>query len=87
MELSGFRIAHRSDAFDAPGIEGDKNLAPPLDRLRELTDEGRIGGVAARHLSFMGSISAPGRLIAETAPAAALLLRGDAVDGVLLTPV
>ena len=87
VELSELRIAHRSDAFDASGIEADKNLALPLDRLRELGDEGRIGGLAPRHLSFMGSISAPGRLIAETAPAAARLLRSDAVDGVLLTPV
>jgi D-proline reductase (dithiol) PrdB len=86
-DLSTLRIAHRSDAFDITGIEADKNLALPLDRLRSLAEERVIGSVAPRHLSFMGSIVAPGRLIAKTAPEAAEMLREDAVDAVLLTPV
>lgn len=80
-------IGQKSDAFDHAGIESDRNLALPLDRLRELAAEGRIGDVAPRHFSFMGSISAPGRLIAHTAPEAAGLLRADGVDAVFLTPV
>ena len=86
-DLHGLSISHRSDAFDHRGIEADKNLALPLDRLRELTRERRIGSVAARHFSFMGSIPAPGRLVSGTAPEVARLLRDDGVDGVLLTPV
>jgi hypothetical protein len=35
----------------------------------------------------MGSIAAPGRLIANTAPDVARMLLEDAVDAVLLTPV
>jgi D-proline reductase (dithiol) PrdB len=85
--LGSLGIAHRSDAFDHRGIETDKNLALPLDRLRELAQERRIGSVAARHFSFMGSIPAPGRLVSGTAPEVAGLLRDDGVDGVLLTPV
>jgi D-proline reductase (dithiol) PrdB len=86
-DLSTLRIAHRSDAFDIRGIESDKNLALPLDRLKELAGEGVIGAVAPRHFSFMGSIAAPRRLIAETAPEVARMLLEDAVDAVLLTPV
>jgi len=86
-DLSSLRIAHRSDAFDITGITADKNLALPLDRLRSLTEAGLIGSMAPRHFSFMGSIAAPGRLIAETAPEVARLLAEDAVDAVLLTPV
>lgn len=86
-DLSSLRIAHRSDAFDIAGITSDKNLALPLDRLRSLAEIGVIGSVAPRHFSFMGSIAAPGRLIAETAPEAARLIVEDAVDAVLLTPV
>ena len=78
---------HRSDAFDHAGLRADANLAFPLDRLRELEAGGRIGEVNRRHLSFMGSITAPGRLIKETAPAAAQHLVDDAVDAVLLVPV
>ena len=85
--LSTLAIAHRSDAFDIRGIAADKNLALPLDRLKSLAEEGVIGSVAPRHFSFMGSIAAPGRLIAQTAPEVAQLLLEDEVDGVLLTPV
>lgn len=77
----------RSEAFDHSGIARDRNLALPLDRLRELADAGVIGEVAPRHLSFMGSITAPGRLIKHTAPEAAALLVADGVDVALLVPV
>jgi D-proline reductase (dithiol) PrdB len=86
-DLSTLRISHRSDAFDARGIDSDKNLAFPLDRLRALAEEGVIGSVAPRHFSFMGSISAPGRLINSTAPEVVRTLMEDDVDAVLLTPV
>jgi len=86
-DLSTLRIAHKSDAFDIRGISSDKNLALPLDRMKSLAEEGVIGSVAPRHFSFMGSITAPGRLIANTAPEVARMLLEDAVDAVLLTPV
>lgn len=78
---------HDSDSFDHAGIERDRNLAFPLERFRELEAEGRIGSLNERHLSFMGSIISPGRLISETAPAAAELFKNDGVDAVFLTPV
>jgi D-proline reductase (dithiol) PrdB len=78
---------HRSETFDHSGIQSDPNLAFPLDRLHELARDGRIGSVSERHLSFMGSITAPGRLMRESAPAAAQLLVQDGVDIALLVPV
>jgi D-proline reductase (dithiol) PrdB len=48
---------------------------------------GAVGRLAPRALSFMGSISAPGRLVKETAPEAAALLEADGVDVVLLVPL
>jgi D-proline reductase (dithiol) PrdB len=86
-DLSTLNIAHRSEAFDARGITSDKNVALPLDRLKSLAKDGIIGSVAPRHFSFMGSIAAPGRLIARTAPEVARMLVEDAADIVLLTPV
>lgn len=79
--------SHKSDAFDHGGIEADRNLAFPLDRIRELAAQGVIGDVAPRHVSFMGSVTKPETLIDATAPAAARLLVGDGVDVALLTPV
>jgi D-proline reductase (dithiol) PrdB len=79
--------SHRSEAFDPHGIAADRNVAFPLDRLHELAAAGTIGELAPRHLSFMGSITAPNRLIKQTAPQAAQLLVDDQVDVVLLVPV
>ncbi len=87
VELDRLQIGHRSSAFDSSGIQADKNLALPLDRLEEMLREGTIGTVNRRHFSFMGAITAPGRLIARTAPEVATLLIEDKVDAVLLTPV
>ena len=78
---------HRSESFDHAGIMKDRNVAFPLDRLHELSNSGEIGDVAPRHLSFMGSVTAPGRLVRQTAPEAAHILVEDHVDIALLIPV
>jgi D-proline reductase (dithiol) PrdB len=78
---------HRSESFDHAGLEADPNLAFPIDRCHELQERGRIGTVNRRHLSFMGSIVAPGRLIKQSAPEATRLLVEDQVDVALLVPV
>lgn len=78
---------HQSQSFDHSGMRRDPNLALPLDRVRELAAAGRIGTVNHRHLSFMGSILAPGRLIRDHAPEAARRLVADGVDIALLVPV
>ncbi|MGD0275113.1 MAG: glycine/sarcosine/betaine reductase selenoprotein B family protein [Syntrophales bacterium] len=79
--------SHRSEAFDHSGMREDLNLVFPIDRVRELAAMGRIGSVNHRHLSCMGSITAPGRLIKKTAPAAVQKLVEDGVDIALLVPV
>jgi len=84
---SSFVEYHKSDAFDHQGILQDPNLAFPLDRMHELAAQGRIGSVAANHLSCMGSITAPSRLIKRTAPEAAEIFVRDEVDLALLVPV
>lgn len=86
-DTTTLRESHRSKSFDHEGIRLDPNIAFPLDRLRELERRGEIGSVNRRHLSFMGSITAPGRLVRFSAPAAAELLVEDEVDVALLVPV
>jgi D-proline reductase (dithiol) PrdB len=78
---------HRSDTFDHSGIEADPNLAFPLKPMAELVQEGYLGELAPRHLSFMGSITAPRRLIKHSAPEAAHCMVDDQVDGAILIPV
>lgn len=78
---------HRSHSFDRTGLELDPGLAFPILRLKELVRTGRIASVSRQHLSFMGSITAPGRLVKRTAPEAAELFRREEVDVALLVPV
>lgn len=78
---------HKSRSFDHAGVQRDPNLGLPIDRLRELAASGRVGLVNHRHISFMGSITAPGRLMRDFAPEAARRLVADDVDAVLLVPV
>jgi len=78
---------HRSDSFDHEPVEADPNIAFPLERVRELVERGRIGETAPRHLSFMGSLTAVGRFLEKTAPAAVETLVEDQVDVALLVPV
>ena len=86
-DLSTLIDTHKSQSFDHSGMDRDPNLAFPLDRARELVERGRIGSLNRRHLSFMGSITAPGRLTRDHAPEAARRLASDGVDVALLVPV
>ena len=86
-EVAALVETHRSQSFDHTGIRTDPNLAFPLDRFRELAARGRIGSLNHRHLSFMGSITAPGRLLRDSAPEAARRLAADGVEAALLVPV
>ncbi len=78
---------HRSELFDHAGLARDPNLGFPIARVRELAERGRIGAVSPFHLSFMGSITAPGRLTRDSAPKAARRLLLESVDVALLVPV
>jgi D-proline reductase (dithiol) PrdB len=86
VDVAALEISHRSSAFDREGALQDRNVVFPLDRLRELVEQHELGPLNQRHFSFMGSITAPGRLIAISAPALADMLRRDSVDAVLLVP-
>ena len=87
VDLPSLAIGQTSRAFDRRPVEADRNAALPTDRLRELVELGEVGSSASRHLSFNGSITAPGRLVRQAAPEAAEVFRQEQVDAVLLVPV
>lgn len=78
---------HRSKSWNHCGVEQDKNLAFPIDRVKEMRAIGSIGSLAERHLSFMGSITAPGRMVRDHLAHAADVLLQEGVDVALLVPV
>jgi D-proline reductase (dithiol) PrdB len=79
--------AHRSASYNHAGVRADANLGMPLDRLHDLAASREIGAANQRHFSLMGSITAPGRLVATSAPAIASRLVEDRVDAALLIPI
>lgn len=78
-------MSHVSVNFDRSGYRQDLNVVFPLDRLKELAEEGAIGSVADFHYSFMGATDPSA--MAPTARHLAGLLKQDRVDAVLLVPV
>ena len=78
-------MSHLSVNFDRSGFSQDWNVVFPIDRLRELAEDGVIGSVAGFHYSFMGADD-PLRWEQQARSLAAILKRDD-VDAVLLVPV
>ena len=86
FDVRRLRISQRSSDFDQTGARKDANLVFPLDRFKELVERGEIAGLNHRHFSFMGSITAPGRLLSDSVPRVAEMLAEDRVDAVFLVP-
>ena len=78
-------MSHGAASFDRSGFQRDLNVVFPIDRLRELQEEGVIGSLADYHYSISSAhkgedYEAPCKEIAG-------LLKQDNVDAVVLTPV
>jgi len=82
--LANLVLSH--GGYDTRRAGTDKNVVLPLDHLRALAAEGRIGSLAPDVYSFMGYVAATDRLRRQEAPAVARRLLGERVDLVLLAP-
>lgn len=78
--------SHSSLAFDKTAFIRDINVVFPLDRLRELVGEGRVGRLGPNHYSFMGALSDLSQVRDVTAVEVGRRLLDEQVDVVLLTP-
>lgn len=74
---------HHYDHMDA---DQDINVVFPLDALRDLVEEGFVGGVAQKHVSYMGYTMQLKAMYEGTAPQIANEIdRGGRADAVVLT--
>lgn len=71
--------------YDHRHADRDINCVFPIDRLRELAEDGVIAGVAQRHLGFMGFSQQLRDLYDRAAPEMAKLIERSDADGVILT--
>ncbi|MCP5029479.1 MAG: hypothetical protein GY929_24680 [Actinomycetia bacterium] len=73
--------------YDTTDASIDVNCVFPIDRLRELDEQGVVGSVADRLWSgFMGRIYSRTKILEESGPALAQELHDDEVDLFLLVP-
>ncbi len=80
---SDLMVTH--EHFDHRHADQDINCVFPIERLREAAGAGIIGGVAKRHLGFMGYSQLLRDLYERAAPAMAKLIERSDADGVILT--
>ena len=80
-------VGHWSPNFDASGVSADLNVVFPIDRLKELENQGVIGSVSDVHIAVAGNQFDLSGIRLDGGPAAASLLNKHEVDVVLLTPV
>ena len=71
--------------YDNADVNKDVNCMFPIDRLRELADEGFIKEVAPTHIGFMGGGGDQAKFKEETGPEIAEIMKNEGVDAVLLT--
>jgi D-proline reductase (dithiol) PrdB len=72
--------------YDHTDADEDINVVFPIDILRELAEEGYIGGIARKHVGFMGYTMKLKDMYESTAPAIADEIdKGSRADAVLLT--
>lgn len=84
----GLIMGQISPNFDRSGFIIDPNVVFPIDRLREMAQEGSIGSLSERHIAFLGAQGESlSTIVMDTGPAAAKALKDAGVDVVLLTPV
>ena len=77
------RFTH--DHYDHTNADRDPNCMFPLDILRALVNEGRVGAAAPTHIGFTGWIAKTDTLVKESVPRVAERLRQDGVDVAILT--
>ena len=72
--------------YNHEDADEDINVVFPMDIMRELVDEGFIGGIAKKHIGYMGYTMRLKNMYDETAPAIAKEIdRGSRADAVILT--
>jgi D-proline reductase (dithiol) PrdB len=77
------RIKHGH--YDSSDAEKDLNAVFPIDRLRELADEGLIKAVSNKHIGFKGASTDLKRQYEYLSPAIAREIEHSQADGVVLT--
>jgi D-proline reductase (dithiol) PrdB len=82
-----FTVTHGApkEHYNTDEPKKDINVIFPLDRLRELVNEGYIGAINNKHISMMGYAMRLKKILDETIPQIAKEITKSKADAVLLT--
>ena len=84
VESSELMVTHHH--YDHTDADQDINVVFPMDVLRELQNEGFIGGIAKKHVGYMGYTMRLKDMYEQTAPQIADEIdKGSRADVVVLT--
>lgn len=84
VDVKNLRISH--DFYDHADAERDINCVFPIERLRELEEEGFIGKLSETHFTFMGRIFKKTSLLNEMIPPLVKNLKERSIDLAFLVP-
>ncbi len=85
LPLWGWQVRHGH--YDPTAAQADYNVIMPIDVVKALAEDGVVGALAPRHVSFLGFQTNVGKFMQDTVPPIAEMFRDDGVDAVLLVPV
>jgi D-proline reductase (dithiol) PrdB len=84
VEAANLMVTHHH--YDHTDADADVNVVFPIDRLRELKEDGFIGGIARKHVGYMGYTMKLKDMYEQTAVQIAEEIdRGSRADAVVLT--
>ena len=83
-DVSDLMVTHHH--YDHADADRDINVVFPIGILKDLVEEGFIGGIAKKHVGYMGYTMRLKQMYDETAPEIAKEIdRGSRADAVILT--
>ena len=80
------KLRVRHGGYDIRGVQADRNVALPLDRMSELAAEGIIGEFASPAYTFVGA-AAQTPIARKLAPKWAEMFKERQIEGAVLVPV
>ncbi|MEM7330506.1 MAG: glycine/sarcosine/betaine reductase selenoprotein B family protein [Chloroflexota bacterium] len=86
LETPNEQLCVRHGGYDIRGVQADRNVALPIDRMRELDVEGMVGTAVSPAYSFVGA-AAQRRLQSQSLPGWIETFKSQNIEGAVLVPV
>lgn len=86
MDTAFDALAYSHEHYDHTAVDEDPQVLVPLQHLKDMVAEGKIGSLAQNYVSFSGYMPDMVRVIDETIPAIMEAVKMEQADAALLVP-